>query len=96
LIYIQDRVLWFELTRQSLARAGVEGLVTQGGNPVANATVMIVGTDKVTRTDIDGHYMISKIKAGDYTLEVSNAAGEKASKMLHISQGHIETLDLTF
>ncbi|MBI3235667.1 MAG: carboxypeptidase regulatory-like domain-containing protein, partial [Bacteroidetes bacterium] len=89
----------FELASKILItgvhRTGVEGLVTQNGNAIANATVVLVGTDRVTKTDIDGHYLIAKIKTGDYTVEVSNASGEKASKMIHVSQGHIETLDLT-
>lgn len=89
----------FDLARQILNtgihHSGVEGIVSKNGNPVANASVSIVGTDKVAKTDIDGHYVIAKIKAGDHTIEASSEAGDTASKMVHVSKGNFETVNFT-
>jgi CarboxypepD_reg-like domain len=74
---------------------GVEGTVTKNGVAVMGASVSIVGTNKVATTDIKGHYIIAKIKIGDYTIEVSNKAGDTASKTIHINRGNFEVTDFT-
>ena len=73
---------------------GVEGTVTKNGVAVMGASVSIVGTNKVATTDIKGHYIIAKIKVGDYTIEASNEAGDTASKTVHINRGNFEVIDL--
>ena len=73
---------------------GVEGTVTKNGVAVMGASVSIVGTNKVATTDIKGHYIIAKIKVGDYTIEASNEAGDTASKTVHINRGHFDVIDL--
>lgn len=89
----------FDLARQILNtgihHSGVEGIVSKNGNPVADASVSVVGTDKVAKTDIDGHYVIAKIKAGDHTIEASNEAGDTASKVVHVTKGNFETVNFT-
>lgn len=89
----------FDLARQILNtgihHSGVEGIVSKNGNPVANASVSVVGTNKVAQTDVDGHYVIAKIKAGDYTLEASNEGGDTASKMVHVTKGNFETVNFS-
>ncbi|MBI3236007.1 MAG: carboxypeptidase regulatory-like domain-containing protein [Bacteroidetes bacterium] len=88
----------FELAKQILStgihRTGAEGVVTKDGSPILNATVKVAGTDKVAKTDIDGHYIIANIKVGDYTIEASNENGDKASKIVHISKGSFETVNI--
>lgn len=74
---------------------GVEGTVTKNGVAVMGASVRIVGTNKVATTDIKGHYIIAKIKVGDYTIEASNEAGDTASKTIHINRGNFEVADFT-
>ncbi len=74
---------------------GVEGTVTKDDIPVMGATVSIVGTNKTATTDIKGHYIIAKIKIGDYTVKVSNEAGDTASKTIHINRGNFEVADFT-
>lgn len=74
---------------------GVEGTVTKNGVAVMGASVSIVGTKKVATTDIKGHYIIAKIKVGDYTIEASNEAGDTASKTIHINRGNFEVADFT-
>jgi hypothetical protein len=59
------------------------------------ASVSIVGTNKTATTDIKGHYIIAKIKIGDYTIEASNEAGDTASKTIHINRGHFEVADFS-
>ncbi len=89
----------FDLARQILNtgihHSGVEGIISKNGNPIANASVSVVGTDKVAKTDIDGHYVIAKIKTGDYTIEVSNDASDTASKVVHVTKGNFETVNFT-
>jgi Pvc16 N-terminal domain/Carboxypeptidase regulatory-like domain len=55
-------------TRTESYRIG--GKVTLGGNPVAGATVELVGAGLVARTDADGDYVLGAMTAGAYTLNV--------------------------
>jgi CarboxypepD_reg-like domain len=72
---------------------GVEGTITKDGNPIMGATISIVGTNKTATTDIKGHYIIAKIKIGDYTLKATTATGDTATKTIHINRGHFEIED---
>lgn len=75
---------------------GVMGAVKKGSNPVAGASVSIVNTNKVAVTDANGHYTISKIKTGNYTIEASTEGGDSQSKPAHITRGDFEIVDFNF
>jgi hypothetical protein len=75
---------------------GITGTVKKEDAPVMGATVKIANTDKVAVTDIDGHFTISKIKAGDYNVEITTTTGETQSKAAHITRGDFTTVNFTF
>lgn len=91
---VDEIALSKQILNTGLHHNGVEGTVTKNGVAVMGASVSIVGTNKVATTDIKGHYIIAKIKIGDYTIEASNEAGDTASKTVHISRGNFEIIDL--
>ncbi|MBI3234372.1 MAG: carboxypeptidase-like regulatory domain-containing protein, partial [Bacteroidetes bacterium] len=75
---------------------GVEGVILKDGQALANVTIKITGTDKEGVTDLEGHYVIAKIKAGDYTIEATTEDGHKTSKTIHLSRGQFEKVDFSF
>jgi hypothetical protein len=75
---------------------GITGTVKKGEEPLMGATIKITDTDKVAVTDIDGHYTISRVQAGDYNVEISTAIGETQSKSAHITRGDFTTVDFNF
>jgi TonB-linked outer membrane protein, SusC/RagA family len=51
---------------------GVKGRITdESGQPVANATIVVLGTDKGTAANANGEFMIEGIKAGKHKVEIS-------------------------
>jgi len=52
----------------------IEGTITDAktGEPVVQASVLIVGTVRGAMTDFDGKYTISEVERGTYTLRVSH------------------------
>ena len=92
-LLVDEIALSKQIINTGIHHNGVEGTVTKNSQPLMDASVSIVGTNKVATTDINGHYNISKIKAGDYTVEVSTEGGDSASKTVHITRGHIETIN---
>jgi len=65
--------------RRSRKKSGValtaefSGTVTDSvtGEPVANATIYVVGQDMVVTTDADGFYLAEELPVGTYTLRCS-------------------------
>jgi len=51
----------------------ISGTVTdqESGTPLPGATVLIVGTEQGTTTDLEGHYTLSNIEPGTYALSAS-------------------------
>ncbi len=65
----------FFLASITIAQTGtVRGFVfdEQGGEPVIFTNVYLDGTNYGSSTDVNGYYMISKVKPGNYTLVVSS------------------------
>jgi len=62
-------------TRMDFYRIG--GKVTSGGNPVAGASVAIVGAGLSARTDSEGDYILGSMSAGPYTLKVQSNGNSK-------------------
>jgi len=81
------------LENTGLRHSGVEGTVTVNGIAAAGATVSLVGTNKTAITDANGNYSIVKVKTGDYQVQVAASGSEAVVKPVHISQGHIDTID---
>jgi hypothetical protein len=90
---VDEFALAKQIINTGIHHTGVTGTVTKNGLPVKDATIHIAGNSKTATTDMDGHYTISKIKTGDYTIEAKNEAGNTQSKTVHITKGNFETLD---
>lgn len=66
-------LLWtISLRAQSLP--GIEGKVYDAvdGSPVAGAQVLILGTARGSLTDLNGHFGISSLLAGDYEVQITH------------------------
>jgi outer membrane receptor protein involved in Fe transport len=46
-------------TKFSFAQQAIQGIVTDGTNPIAGATISITGTSRSTSTDVDGKFSLS-------------------------------------
>ena len=53
----------------SPATARVTGKVTTNGLPLTDAQVLVLGTDRVTKTGPDGSFLLDKLKGGTQTIE---------------------------
>jgi hypothetical protein len=75
---------------------GIEGMITQNGAPVENATVGMVGTNKKTMSDILGHFSMTQLKSGNHHFTVTLPDGTNQSYILNVVKGHIETHNFEF
>ena len=80
----------FETYQTGLLR----GRVTRNNKPLADARVLLPGTDRHTRTDPDGRFELTKITPGTHrlyiihppdTLKISALALEKGLNLMHFS-----------
>lgn len=51
------------------ATARVTGHVTENGRPLADAQVLVLGTDRVAKTLPDGSFLLDKLRGGTQTIE---------------------------
>ncbi|MCO7185988.1 TonB-dependent receptor [Tenacibaculum sp. XPcli2-G] len=51
--------------------ATIVGIVNDGNYPLPGASVMLSGTTKGVNTDFDGNFVLSNVKKGEVTLEIS-------------------------
>ena len=49
----------------------VSGIVSNEGNPLAYANILVVNTNKGSVADVNGEFTIKDLTAGEYTLEAS-------------------------
>jgi len=80
--------------------SGIEGVIAgprppdePSSVPLSGVTVKILGTNKVALSNVLGHYSITRVKTGDYNVEVSAAGYRTLTRTVHISRGRIETTD---
>jgi hypothetical protein len=61
---------WKDGTKWMSAAAGIEGSITRGkgGPPASNAVVSLLGTADTVRADLSGHFSMSPIIEGRYTV----------------------------
>ena len=72
---------------------GFEGVVDKNGIIEKGSMVRIVGTDKSTVTDSDGHFILIRIKPGTYTVIACNAAGDSNTMTIVVRYKHIEVVN---
>ncbi|UCF62975.1 MAG: TonB-dependent receptor [bacterium] len=66
-------ILFNLLLAQEDTRGSMKGIVTdsQSGEPLIGVNIVVLGTYLGASSDEDGFYLISEVKSGEYTLEVS-------------------------
>jgi iron complex outermembrane receptor protein len=80
----------YHMTGQSLS-----GKVTDiGGEPLAGAGVLIEGTFTGVHTDAAGNYILTGLKAGDYTLRYSFMGYETQIREIHVTGDMKEDVSL--
>lgn len=64
----------------------IKGVVidTEDNGPVLGAVVAIEGTQTAIMTDLDGHYVLPKLKPGDYTLVVTYVGYHKETRKVKL------------
>jgi hypothetical protein len=90
---VDEFTLAKQIITTGIRHTGVTGTVLKEGQPLKDTTITIVGTKKVTQTDMEGHYVISGVKTGNYTIEAKSKTGETHTKTVHITKANFETLD---
>jgi TonB-dependent SusC/RagA subfamily outer membrane receptor len=76
-------------------QGSVAGQVTDKSNqqPVAGASVLIVGTSLQARTGRDGHYTITKVPAGQYQVQVRLIGYATTTSPVTVAGGEAATVD---
>lgn len=87
------------LTLSSSARAqtgGIEGRVIDAATtaPIANATVSVLGTTSVARTDEQGHFELLSISGGRYEVEARRLGSTTSRQTVFVREGEISRLTL--
>ncbi len=70
-------------------------IVTSDDNPAESVAVIVKGTGKGTLTDKEGHYEITNLKAGFYTLEASITGLKSRLQKVAVNEGETITADFT-
>ena len=80
--------------------AGVTGILAgkvtdQEGNPVAGATVRVIGTTRGAMTKLDGKYTVININAGSYDVRVTAVGFDTVTKRVSIVADQTLTLNVS-
>ncbi len=77
-----------------LAQGILMGSLSENGQPIAYANVLLKGTQMGTATDADGHYELANIEPGQYTLIASSIGYITYRTSILIGKGEVKTLDI--
>jgi hypothetical protein len=92
-VLVDELALAKQIITTGVHHTGVTGTVFKEGLPLKGITISIAGTNKTAVTDMEGNFIITKIKTGDYTIEAKDKSGETQSKNIHINKANFETVD---
>ncbi len=86
------------LVTTSAAIASAQGTITgtvtaQGGAPLQDARVLVVGTALGTVTGPDGKYQIRRVPAGDVEVRALHVGYQEAKHTAHVTDGQTATVD---
>ncbi|MGE3618152.1 MAG: carboxypeptidase regulatory-like domain-containing protein, partial [Gemmatimonadales bacterium] len=71
------------------------GRVTADGAPVAGAQVLVLGDDRIARTDEQGRYRLADLPAGSHTIEARAIGFERRRLGIELRPGDTTGADLT-
>jgi len=76
-------------------RSAITGRITERGTntPIADANIVVVGTQRGARTDDNGAYRITDVTPGTYTLRVARLGFSAASRQVTVDAGANSTAD---
>lgn len=75
--------------------AGIQGNITsENGEPMIGVTVLLKGTTIGVTTDINGHFKLTSLKAGKYTVVVSYLGYITKEESVTVSPGEKTTLSI--
>lgn len=77
-----------------LAQGTLTGTLSENGQPIAYANILLRGTQMGTATDADGHYELDNIEPGQYTLIASSIGYITYRTSILIGKGEVKTLDI--
>lgn len=75
--------------------ASLKGKVTDNGEPLPLASVVLKGTEMGTATDMDGLFELANIQAGDYVLSVSSLGYLPYQTKIHLGPGESKTINIS-
>src|SRR4051812_42115570 len=78
---------------QAQGTATIEGTVTSAERPLADATVMIVGTTRGARSDESGRYRITGISPGSYQVRAQRIGYTSITQSSTVSAAQTATLN---
>jgi hypothetical protein len=90
---VDELALAKQIIRTGIHHTGIQGTVTQNGQPQINATISIIGTTKAATTNLNGEYNLIKVLAKTYIIQAQNENGDTASTTKKLKRGQILTLD---
>lgn len=76
------------------AQSTIKGILTENGQPVAYANLLLKGTQIGTASNADGYYELSNIESGKYTLIASSIGYLAFRSTILIGNGEVKTLDI--
>ncbi|WP_420321150.1 TonB-dependent receptor [Flagellimonas sp.] len=76
------------------AQSTIKGTLTENGQPIAYANVLLKGTQIGTATNVDGYYELSNIKAGQYTLMATSIGYISYRTSFLIGKDEVKTIDM--
>ncbi len=75
--------------QEDRSRSTIYGIVTDAdtGDPLAGATVLILGTSTGTSTDVEGRYRLRRLPAGEHTLVINFVGFDRFEKQIVLEPG---------
>jgi hypothetical protein len=90
---VDELALAKQIIRTGIHHTGIQGTVTQNGQPQTHATISIIGTTKAATTNLNGQYNLIKVLAKTYIIQAQNQNGDTASIKQKLKRGQVITLD---
>jgi len=96
LLLLQFMGVWlFAMPNETFGSFQISGKITdENGKPLIGATIIIENSLEGTTSDLDGNYIIKRVKSGTYTLTVSFVGYEKKSEEITVDKDIVLNITL--